>query len=86
VEKAMATGDAENRATIEERKWVRVMQIGMALLLAVPYGFWLGYALKNPILVLIIPLFLAIGGYLCLQMGHEKRVELRDQEKEDNRP
>jgi len=63
-----------------ERKWIRLQEIGLALLLAVPWAVYAAYLLGNPTLTVMIPLAIGISGYCCLRWGDEERVKLRDQE------
>jgi len=63
-----------------ERKWMRLQELGLALLLAVPWAFFAAYLLFNSTLIVMIPFALAISGYCCFRWGYEERVKLRDQE------
>ena len=63
-----------------ERKWIRLQEFGLALFLSLPYGLWIGIASGNGVLLGMIILILATGGYCCFRIGYEKRVELRDKE------
>lgn len=61
------------------------MEIGLSLLLAVPWAVYVGYLLEDFMFVVMIPLALLCGGYCCLRIGYDERVKLRDQEELTNK-
>jgi len=63
-----------------ERRWIRLQEVGLSLLLAVPWAVYAAYLLGNPILIVLIPFAILLSGYCCFRWGYEKRVELRDKD------
>jgi len=80
VEKATKTICRENPVNPEE-KWIRLQEIGLSQILAIPVALMLGVMFQlNSMLLGIIPLVLLSSGYACLKFGHDKRREIHDQE------
>lgn len=61
-----------------ERKWIRLMEVGLSLILAVPLAVCAGYLLKGSILIVMVPLALVMAGYCCLRIGYEQRMKLKE--------
>lgn len=87
----MATKNTENRAEIAEHRWIRLQEIGLSQLLAIPImvliiAYATGFVIRGvdtafyTNLILLGSFGLATSGYVCLRIGHERRVELRNQE------
>ena len=76
----METPNRNHRQANPERKWIRLQETGLVLLLSVVFVIWAGFELKDGILVAFVPWLLITCGLLCLKTGYHKRVELRDQE------
>jgi len=74
-----ATTNRADKQVDPERKWIRLMELGLSLILAVPGAVCAGYLLKGPILIAIMPLVLGMTGYCCLGIGHDERVKLKNQ-------
>lgn len=78
-----------------EARWIRLQEVGLSLLLAIPASLLItavivGWTVRGHAAMLTLnwfvfsALILGMAGVTCLKYGHEKRVELRDQE--DNQP
>lgn len=77
------------KPTNEERKWIRLQEVGIVLFLMVPVsilivGLVFGFTIRGPastnignVLVMLI-LALVSAGYCCLRYGDGKRQELKD--------
>ena len=64
-----------------EEKWIRLQEIGLSQILAIPVALMLSVMFQlNSIMLGIIILVLIASGYVCLKLGHDKRREIHDQE------
>ena len=90
----MERADRNNRKADPERKWIRLQEIGLCQLLAIPLMIMSvvvisgGWTLTGPRaayivnVITMVSLLLVSSGGACFKIGYDKRVELRD--KEDN--
>jgi len=87
----MATVDTESGQNEIERKWIRLQEIGLLQLLAIPVVILVivlvkGFTITGPSaafttnLIILTTFLLATSGYICLKIGDEERVKLRDKE------
>jgi len=81
-------GIAREKLVNPEEKWIRLQEVGLSQILAVPVALMLGimFHLSSMVLSMIIPILL-VSGYLCLKLGHDKRREIQDklEQKEDEK-
>jgi len=85
VGKTTKTICGENPVNPEER-WIRLQEIGLSQILAIPVALMLGVMLQlNSVLLGIITLALLSSGYVCLMFGHDKRREIHDQDNDTDK-
>lgn len=72
------TNPADNKVKLE-KKYIRVQELGIALLVAIPFAvLLLGlFGLYTALTVMATVFFMGAGGFGCLQLGEEKRNALR---------
>ncbi|MCK4713964.1 MAG: hypothetical protein KAT35_00185 [Candidatus Aenigmarchaeota archaeon] len=61
-----------------ERKYIRLQEVGVSCWISIAPAVWLldHFHLAVHISVAMTILFLAMGGYICLELGEEKRNAL----------
>lgn len=90
----MSTVNTESSQNHAERRWIRLQEIGLVQLLAIPVVIIVialikGFTITGPTaafttnLIILTAFFLSTSGFICLKIGHEKRVELTDKEDSD---
>ena len=67
-----------------EDKWIRLQEVGLSQILAIPVALMVGLMLEfNFHLLGLIALALLLSGYICFVIGHVQRQELREKEDTD---
>ena len=82
--------EAADKAPVNpEARWIRVQELGLSLLLAIPASLLIITLIVGSTTfgraatlittwIVMSTLILGTAGVICLKYGHEKRVELRD--------
>jgi len=67
-----------------EDKWIRLQEVGLSQLLAIPIAIVAGETFRfNFIIVVAISVALCWSGLICFMLGRDKRRALREKEDTD---
>lgn len=77
-----AKGNRREKQLNPEERWIRLQEVGLSQILAIPVALMVGLMLGFSHHSLgMIALGLLLSGYVCLVIGHTQRQELRKKAK-----
>lgn len=74
---SMETADKDHKQVDMGRKWIRLMQVGVALFFVMPFAIIFAALTRDAVLVSLVFLGFLASGNLCLRYGKHKREEIQ---------